>query len=139
LIPVLPIDTPLKLLNTAFCKRIACFGNWEPLERNEFEAGKAVLVYCEIENFQSQRDGGGGFRTRLKSTMEIFDDQGQLVVRIPFEPADDFCKRLRRDYYLTYEFSIPQRCGRGPHTLKLTVEDESSHESASSTLEFTVK
>ena len=40
---------------------------------------------------------------------------------------------------LRYEFAIPQRVGLGPHTLKLTVEDQNSQKVATSTVNFTVK
>ena len=40
----LPLDEDLKLSNTAFCRSIASYGNWEPLDRNEFKAGEGARV-----------------------------------------------------------------------------------------------
>jgi hypothetical protein len=129
----------LELRNVAFCQKISSYGNYERVKRDEFTPGQSVLLYAEVENFKSEPTTEGPFRTMLKSTIEIFDSQGGMVVRMPFQAPDDLCANQRRDYYNTYEFAIPQRIGMGPHTLKLTVEDQISHKIATYTVNFTVK
>jgi len=129
----------LELRNVAFCQKISSYGNYERVKRDEFTPGQSVLLYAEVENFKSEATTEGPYRTMLKSTIEIFDSQGGMVVRMPFQAPDDLCASQRRDYYNTYEFAIPQRVGMGPHTLKLTVEDQISHKVATYTVNFTVK
>jgi hypothetical protein len=129
----------LELRNVAFCQKISSYGNYERVKRDEFTPGQSVLLYAEVENFKSEATTEGPYRTMLKSTIEIFDSQGGMVVRMPFQAPDDLCASQRRDYYNTYEFAIPQRIGMGPHTLKLTVEDQISHKVATYTVNFTVK
>lgn len=129
----------LELRNVAFCQKISSYGNYERVKRDEFSAGQSVLLYAEVENFKSEPTAEGPYRTILKSTIEIFDSHGQLVQRMPFQAPDDLCANPRRDYYNTYEFAIPQRIGLGPHTLKLTVEDQISHKVATYTANFTIK
>jgi hypothetical protein len=58
---------------------------------------------------------------------------------MPFPANEDLCASPRRDYYNSYEFSIPQGIALGPHQLKLTVEDQLSQKVASYTVNFTVK
>ena len=107
----------LELRNVAFCQKIVNYGNYERVKRDEFTPGQLVLVYAEVENFNSQPTTDGPYRTILKSTIEIFDSHGQSVQSMPFPPTDDLCANPRRDYYNSYEFAIPQRIGLGPHTL----------------------
>jgi hypothetical protein len=129
----------LELRNVAFCQKIVNYGNYERVKRDEFTPGQPVLLYAEVENFKSEATTDGPYRTILKSTVEIFDSRGQMVQSMPFPPTDDLCASPRRDYYNSYEFAIPQRIGLGPHTLKLTVEDQISRKVATYTVNFTVK
>lgn len=129
----------LELRNVAFCQKISSYGNYERFKRDEFTAGQPVMVYAELENFKSEATADGPYRTALKSTIEIFDSRGQLVESKPFNTDTDYCSVPRRDYYISYELSIPQRIGMGPHTLKLTVEDEISQKLATYSVNFTVK
>jgi hypothetical protein len=129
----------LELRNVAFCNKIVNFGSYERFKRDEFTAGQPVLLYAEVENFKSEPTSDGPYRAMLKSTIEIFDARGTLVQTMPFPANEDLCASPRRDYYNSYEFSIPQGIALGPHQLKLTVEDQLSQKVASYTVNFTVK
>ena len=129
----------LELRNVAFCNKIENYGRYERFKRDEFTAGQPVLLYAEVENFKSEPTADGPYRVILKSSIEIFDSGGKLVKSMPFPPNEDLCASPRRDYYNSYEFSIPPDISLGPHTLKLTVEDQLSQKVASYTVNFTVK
>jgi hypothetical protein len=129
----------LELRNVSFCNKIENYGRYERFKRDEFTAGQPVLLYAEVENFKSEPTADGPYRAILKSTIEIFDSGGKRVVSMPFAPNEDLCASPRRDYYNSYEFSIPQQISLGPHTLKLTVEDQLSQKIASYSVNFTVK
>lgn len=128
----------LELRNVSFCNKIENYGRYERFKRDEFTAGQPVLLYAEVENFKSEQVNDG-YRAILKSSIEIFDAAGKRVVSMPFPPNEDQCASPRRDYYNSYEFAIPQQIGLGPHTLKLTVEDQLSRKVASYSVNFTVK
>ena len=128
----------LELRNVSFCNKIENYGRYERFKRDEFTAGQPVLLYAEVENFKSEQ-ANDGYRAILKSSIEIFDAAGKRVVSMPFPPNEDQCASPRRDYYNSYEFAIPQQIGLGPHTLKLTVEDQLSRKVASYSVNFTVK
>ncbi len=128
----------LELRNVSFCNKIENYGRYERFKRDEFTAGQPVLLYAEVENFKSEQVNDG-YRVILKSSIEIFDTAGKRVVSMPFPPNEDLCASPRRDYYNSYEFSIPQQISLGPHTLKLTVEDQLSQKVASYSVNFTVK
>ena len=131
----------LELRNVAFCHKITSFGNYERFGRDEFNPGQRVLVYAEVENFRSEPTNDSQYRTILKSTIEILKpgDQGGTIERIPFSATEDLCRNPRRDYFHSYEFTVPQRIALGPHVLKLTVEDQLNQKVATYTLNFTVK
>ncbi len=129
----------LELRNVNFCHKISSFGNYERFQRDEFSAGQPVLVYAEVSNFKSDQTSDGWFRTVLKSSIEIYNSRGELIQSMPFPPTEDLCKNQRRDYFHSYEFTVPQRIAIGPHVMKLTVEDQISQKLATYTLNFTVK
>ena len=85
-----------------------------------------MLLYAEVGNFKSELVADGQYRTLLKSTLEIVEGgpTGRVVEILPLAPSEDRCRNQRRDYYHSYDFSIPQSCNPGPHTLRLRVEDQ---------------
>ena len=129
----------LALRNVAFCAHIGNYGNWTRFSRNVFTPGQRVFLYADIDNFTSEWTTDKAWHVITKSTITIYGKTGDRVLEIPFEPNVDTCYSLRRDYYNSYEFSIPEQCAPGPHKLKLTIKDELSGKTASSTIDFIVK
>ena len=81
----------------------------------------------------------GPFRTILKSTIEIFNSRGELIQSMPFPATEDLCQNQRRDYFHSYQFTIPAKLTLGPHVLKLIVEDQLSRRTTTYSLNFMVK
>ncbi|MBI3862701.1 MAG: hypothetical protein HY290_12495 [Planctomycetia bacterium] len=131
----------LELRNVSFCHRISSFGNYEKYPREEFSPGQEVLLYAEVANIHSEPIPDGKFRTSLKSTLEILrhGQQGEAVEKIDLPETVDICRTHRRDYFHSYQFTIPTKLSLGPHVLKLTVEDQLSHRVTTYTLNFMVK
>ncbi len=137
----------LELRNVAFCHKISSFGNFDRFPRDEFGPGQPVLVYAEVANFKSvpttlpNKPNETAYRTQLKSSIEIhrLGPNGELVERFDFEPTEDYCHNHRRDYFHSYEFTIPQRISLGPHVMTLTVEDQLSRKVATYSLNFMVQ
>jgi hypothetical protein len=131
----------LDLRNVNFCHKIISFGNYEKYPRDEFRPGQEVLLYAEVANIHSEPAADGRFRTSLKSTLEIYQygTEGELIEQIELPETIDVCRTHRRDYFHSYQFTIPPRLTLGPHILKLTVEDQLSRRSTSYSLNFMVK
>ena len=131
----------LDLRNVNFCHKISSFGNYEKYVRDEFSPGQEVLLYAEVANIHSEPVADGKYRTSLKSTLEIYryGTQGELVEKIDLPETVDLCRTHRRDYFHSYQFTIPAKLTLGPHVLKLLVEDQVSRRVASYSLNFTVK
>jgi len=131
----------LELRNVTFCHKISSFGNYEKYPRDEFSPGQEVLLYAEVANTHSEPIPDGKFKTSLKSTLEIYrhGTQGDLIERIDLPETVDVCRTHRRDYFHSYQFTIPAKLALGPHVLKLSVEDQLSHRVGTYTLNFMVK
>jgi hypothetical protein len=136
-------QAPLKLDNVAFCTKITSFGNYDRFDPYEFSPGQPVLLYAEVENFRSEpttdQQGQNAFRTVLQSRVEILSPSGDMHFQMDFPPTEDLCRARRRDYFHSYEFTIPPRMPYGHHVLVLTVEDLVSRKLATYRLNFTVK
>jgi methionine-rich copper-binding protein CopC len=102
-----------------------------------------VLLYSEVENFTSRRSSNDGFRTILQSAIELYqaNDLQQPVATIPLasDTTEDFCRAQRRDYFHSYEFSIPPNLEPGQYTLVLRVVDQQSRKVATSKVNFEVE
>ena len=133
----------LKLRNTTFCHRIVSFGNYERFKEDRFTTGQPVLLYSEVENFTSRRSSNDGYRTILQSSIELYraSDLEQPAATIPLsaDTTEDFCRAQRRDYFHSYEFSIPPNLEPGQYTLKLRVVDQQSRKVAESKVNFEVE
>ncbi len=145
---IAPLNTALRRLreqadlsikNTAFCEQISYFGNYQKFARDEFTPGQEVLLYAEIENFNTEQTADGEHRTLLRSVIDIIGANGQTRWHKTFAATEDRCRNPRRDYFHNYQFTIPDRLPLGPHTLKLTVVDDLSGKQASYSLRFLVK
>lgn len=131
----------LEIGNVTLCHKISGFGNYERFAKDEFSPGQPVLIYAEIYNFRSEVTPEGLSRTQLGSTIEIVKpgETEEVIERIPFPVTEDLCRTQRRDYFHSYEITLPQRLTTGPHVLRLTVEDQVSKKTTTTTLNFVVK
>ena len=145
---IAPLNTALRRLreqsdlaikNIAFCEQISYFGNYQKFARDEFTPGQEVLLYAEIENFNTEQTADGEHRTLLRSVIDIIGSNGEARRFKTFPVTEDRCRNPRRDYFHNYQFAIPDRLPLGPHTLKLTVVDDLSGKQASYSLSFLVK
>ncbi|WP_437191461.1 hypothetical protein [Planctomicrobium sp. SH527] len=134
-------NAKLRMRNVTFCQQIQGFGNYEGYPADQFLPGQTVLVYAEIRNFQSDATPEGFYRTRIKSTIEIYSDgaEKQVIDRSTFEPTEDLCRTLRSDYYHSYRINLPPHLPRGAHLLKLVIHDELSGKMTTESISFTIR
>ncbi|MDB5339160.1 MAG: hypothetical protein JWN70_4779 [Planctomycetaceae bacterium] len=132
---------PLELKNVTFCHKIEGYGEYNTYQKDEFTPGQRVLIYAEIGNFHSELSAEGIYRTRLKSTLQVFsaDSPDEPVEVKTYPVTEDFCRNHRRDYFHSYVVDIPVRCARGSHVLKLVIEDELSGKVGTYSVPFTVR
>ena len=131
-------SAPLVVRNMAFITKVVSYGVYTTFESYEFAPGQRVGLYVEVENFTS-KEGPKGFHTSLRSSYQILDNRGQRVAVDDFVPNQEDCRNRRRDYFIFYEFSMPERIYPGEYTLQLTVSDVNSQKVGQSKVEFYVK
>lgn len=138
---------PLQVRHACFCHRINNFGNYEVFPRDEFRPGQPVLVYAELQNFRSELAGPLGYRTRLRTALEILSGEepggvpagGAPLERRDFPATEDLCRSERTDYFHSYRLDLPTQLSPGRFLLRLTITDELSGQSATAELPFRIQ
>lgn len=127
-----------------FCGRIETFGVYDPLPaEHRFRPGEWVHLYVEVRNFSSvRRDGGPGgptYVTRLKTRVEIRDEQDRIVWRHDVHrDRPDESRTLRHDYFDHLRFCVPEVFRPGLYTLKVQVADEATGRTVVRKVDFPV-
>lgn len=134
---VIELRADLRISTPILCKRVNNFGNYEEFDEYRYPPGGHVIIYSEVEHFRSVATRKG-FRTSMDATIEIFDSAGNRKheSRRPF--ADDYCERMRRDYFIAVPFQMPQDLKSGDYILKLTVHDKTSDKVAENQCRFSI-
>ncbi len=108
------------------CTAIEGFGRYEPIQPAEFVAGakNRVLIYIEVDNFQTEKTASGLHRTLLSVRQSLLNTAGEELWSARDENIEDLARQMRRDFYLTIgPLSIPKTLGPGSYLLKVEVED----------------
>jgi len=132
----------LKIGSGAFCTEVSGFGQFKTFASDAFKPGQKVLVYCEVENYNSVEqvaDSGTTFNTRLRGSYAIYDSTGHAVQQAEFPVVEDIARRRRRDFYMHLPITIGD-LSAGNYELHLLVEDLGGNKTASLTppLIFTI-
>ncbi len=128
---------PLEIRNPAFVTAVQSWGVYDPFEKYEFTPGRQVLLYAEIENLKSESTAKG-YRTTWQSDYQILDESGRAVAEYQYPPNEEYCRRIRRDFFIGCELSIPQHLAPGRYTLRLSVTDLLNHRTGETNIEFSV-
>lgn len=130
-------SSPLVVRNLAFVTEVQSYGAYRPFDKYDFRPGQKVLLYAEVDNFAA-KETPRGFHTALRSSYQIFDSRGQRIADHEFSANEEYCRNPRRDFFIGYEFSLPERIYSGKHVLQLTVADLNSQKIGQSSIEFAV-
>lgn len=127
----------LAVKSLAFCNEVSSYGVYQKFKENRFKSGQPVILYCEVENFRSE-ESVKGFHTALRSSYQILDPQGRRVAENDLALTEEYCQNERRDYFIRYFITVPERIYDGKYTLQLTIVDTLSQKIGQSTIDFTV-
>lgn len=133
----------LRVVAGEFCTEVSGYGQFNPFAHNVFPVGQKVLVYCEVENFNSTEqdsETGGTFLTRLRGSYAIYNSSGHAVQQAEFPTLEDVARKRRRDFYMHLPITIGN-LDAGNYELHLLIEDLGGNKTASLTppLLFTVE
>ncbi len=112
----------LEVRNLAFCTEVLDYGQIKRFPTNRFQAGQLVILYMEVENFvaDSLTDG---FETHFQGSYQIYDTTGKRVAHQILPADQQTCNNYRRDYFIPYEFHLPDKLSSGSYRLEVTIED----------------
>lgn len=129
----------LEISKTVLCIGAGGFGRYEPFNRNEFPVGSLILVYAEVRNFSPRQEPDGRFVARFVQQLVLLSKDGKETVweQEPLAGADSSLSK-KRDYFLVQHLRLPRSVLPGQYTLKVSVKDDYSGETAVSTLPLTV-
>ncbi len=127
----------VRVKRAEFCREVKSYGVITRFSENVFQPGETVLLYAEIENFRSTPEPEG-FRTELRGSYVIQDDAQHRVTEEVLDPIVDICENERRDFFLNYFVTLPERIYPGRYHLLLTIEDTQSGWHDTITVDFEV-
>ena len=128
----------LAVKNLHFCTEVKGYGSFVSFSQDEFRPGQEVLLYCEVENFQSKLNEKG-YHTALKARYQVFDASGNRVAEKDLGLKEEHCQNRRRDFFVPYFLWMPKQVSAGKYQLKLTLEDVHAGQTAEASIEFGVK
>jgi hypothetical protein len=110
---------------------------YQKFGESTFKANQPLILYAEVDNFKSE-ETSKGFHTALRSSYQIIDAQGRRVAENDLALTEEHCRNRRRDYFIRYFLSVPERIYEGKYTLQLTIVDTLSQKIGQASIDFTV-
>ncbi len=127
----------LAVKNLALCTEISSYGTFTPFEKDEFQPGQQVLLYCEVENYKVAQTPQG-HHTSLAGSYQILDAQGRRVHADDLPATEEYCQNPRRDYFIPYALYLPAKIYEGKYKLELSIEDTLSRRIGQATIDFSI-
>lgn len=128
----------LRVHSIALCDQVNSYGNFREFPHRRFAKGEQVIAYCEVENFRAERvvDGEQGdlYESEFRPSIVIFDGTRKAVAQQDFDPIVDRSRRIRRDFYLHFVYTMPSDLPPGKYKLAVMLEDLKAQKSAISTM-----
>ncbi len=131
-------EAGLSLPTIALCSEVRMFGSYVEVGPR-FEVGKseAVVLYVEVDNFQTAVVADGWYETRLTLSAVLYDPDGKPVMSLAESPITDRSRRQRRDFFLCGQLRLPGATRPGLYVLKVTVNDQLSERVAQESMRLT--
>lgn len=126
----------LRVSKIVLCSRVETFGRYEALSSMKFAAGRAteVIVYCDVENFQTRANERGMWESSLTQEMTLMTESGKPVQQDARSAVTDLSHNRRRDFYIARKMLLPATLAPGSYVLKVTVTDQLAQRGAQATL-----
>jgi hypothetical protein len=130
-------QSELTLPTVALCTSVTSYGLYTPIDKARFPAGadNKVVVYCEVQNFQSRLSPDNQWQTQLSEEMVLYTETGLPVWPAKSLPqrVTDICRQKRHDFCFAKLVTLPANLTIGRYLLKITVTDMQANHVAEST------
>jgi hypothetical protein len=131
-------DEPLCVANLQLCREVHGFGSFEPLIETTLKPGLRVLLYSEMTGVRYLATDAG-YASRLSSRVELRAAGSETIVwEQDLGIAKDECRRVRRDYFVSYGFLLPRSLAAGPYRLRIVQTEPGTDRSASLEIPVTI-
>lgn len=128
----------LTIQRSMLCDRIDGFGNVVAFPTSNFEPGQRVLVYTQLQNFQSELTDDGKYRSEFAARIEFMrEGDDEVLEKIQVLKIEDLCDVERTDYFQSFELTLPAL--EGKYRMRILLRDYLSQQVAESSLEFSVR
>lgn len=133
-------EPQLQLPTLALCYKVDGFGRYKRFDHYRYLAHieQKVIVYVEIEDFDSELNEKGEWVTQLAQQVTIYSDRDGIPVwrSGDMQVATDRSRKKRNDFFLLQIITIPKALSVGKYHLKVHVRDELSGAEAEDAIEF---
>ncbi|MCH2153648.1 MAG: hypothetical protein MK089_09945 [Phycisphaerales bacterium] len=133
------------LMNTSLATRVGGYGDIDEWKlRSEADdynfiahSSQEVILYLELEGFDSRMDGDGQWSTSTSQQLTIYSDRDGIPVwREPWQTANDQSNSRRNDYFTVQKVKFPTNLSVGKYQLKVRVRDEQSRAESETIIPF---
>lgn len=128
----------LQIRNFTTCREVYGFGAYEPMNDARYAPGDSIILYAEIDNYQSEVTTDG-YRTAISSSYHLVSADGSEAASGDFPEVDDLCLTRRRDFHIQYTVPLPRGLRGGEYRLELTVTDALGNKTGHDELRLTVQ
>lgn len=127
----------LQVRNFVTCREVYGYGAYEPLAEARYAPGDQVILYAEVDNYQSDTTEQG-YHTIISSSYRLVSLDRNEVVGGEFPLVDDLCLTRRRDFHIQYGVTLPGGLSPGKYRLELSVEDKLGNKKGHDQLPLTI-
>lgn len=117
----------LQVPKVELCREIRQFGVYTPFPSSDFKAGipNDVLIYVEVDNFESRKLAGDEYRTLLGAQLSLLSKDGKVLVSLDEPNIEDVSRGVRRDFFLAFgPITIPGNLPVGEYVVDVSIEDK---------------
>lgn len=134
-----------ELSDTSLVTRVGGFGDIDEWTlRNDEEqynfiahSGQEIILYLELDGFESRLDDTGRWETSTSQQLVIYSDRDGIPVwKEQWQTATDLAGSRRNDYFTAQKIAIPTNLSVGKYQLKVRVRDEFSQSESEATIPF---
>ncbi|MEM6798432.1 MAG: hypothetical protein AAF589_02870 [Planctomycetota bacterium] len=127
----------LTVRNLRFCDEVFAYGGYKQRRTRRFQPGEEATLYLEVENFRTE-ETDDGYHTAIGTSYRVLDASGNRVDSREFPTVDDYCLSRRRDFYIQYGITLPERVYPGEYQLELTLTDELGNKIGKASIDFEI-
>lgn len=107
------------------CTRVRGYGDFDPMPRDQFIAGRApaFVLYVELDQFAIEAMEAGGHEVSLTQELTLYTQTGTTVWQHRPVNIVDVSRNRRRDFFTTQVVRMPSTLGPQSYRLNLRIND----------------